>query len=137
MKKTKSAGGIVVNKDKILVVAQPNGVWSLPKGHIGSGEDTITTAKREIYEESGIRKLVFIKALGSYQRYKIGLDGSDDQSELKTIHMLLFTTDQKELKPLDPDHPEARWVDRNEVTKLLTSPKDREFFLRVKDALKN
>lgn len=137
MKKTESAGGVVINNGKILVVAQPNNVWSLPKGHIDPGEDKIQAAKREIYEESGIKKLDFIKELGSYQRYKIGLDEIDDKSELKTIHMLLFKTDQKELKPIDPDHPEARWIDKDEVTQLLTHPKDREFFLGAKDLLGN
>ena len=52
----------------------------------------------------------YIKDLGTYQRYKISKDGGDDQSELKTITIFLFRTNQLELKPIDPENPEARWV---------------------------
>jgi len=31
------------------------GVWSIPKGEIELSEDTLTAAKREFYEETGIR----------------------------------------------------------------------------------
>ena len=47
---TKSAAGIVLNVDKkILIVNQNYDSWSLPKGHIDSGETALEAAKREIY----------------------------------------------------------------------------------------
>ena len=49
------AGGIVINnKKEVVVVNQNHDSWSLPKGHVDKGEDKLTTAKREIFEESGI-----------------------------------------------------------------------------------
>jgi len=133
---TKSAGGVVLNKDNdVLVVNQHSRAWSLPKGHIEDGEDMLEAARREIHEESGISKLQFVRKLGSYQRHKIGLSGDDDVSEYKTITMFLFTTDQSELKPLDDDNPCARWVNKEEVTDLLTHQKDRDFFKTVKNRL--
>jgi 8-oxo-dGTP pyrophosphatase MutT (NUDIX family) len=136
MKQTQSAGGVVINpKGQVLVVNQNGTSWSLPKGHIEEGEDALTAAQREIYEESGISHLKFVKNLGHYQRYKIGLDGGEDPSELKTIHMFLFQTDQEVLNPRDPENPEARWVEKDKVADLLTHPKDKEFFLRVKEEL--
>lgn len=55
-KKTKSAGGIVINEKReiCLLVSQHGTSWSLPKGHIEKGEDAMMAAKREIYEETGI-----------------------------------------------------------------------------------
>ena len=133
MRETASAGGIVTNGDgEILVVSQHGTSWSLPKGHIDPGEDAIAAAKREIWEESGIDELELIRELGTYQRYKIGADGGEDRSELKTITMFLFRTTQNSLKPVDPDNPEARWVAKGEVAKLLTHPKDKEFFLKAR-----
>ena len=86
MLQTESAGGIVLNnKDLVLVVSQYGTSWSLPKGHIEPGESKILAARREILEETGIKDLKLIKELGSYQRYKIGKDGKDDTTELKTI----------------------------------------------------
>lgn len=132
LKETKSSGGVVINRHgEVLVVSQEGKSWSFPKGHIDEGEDAITAAKREIHEESGIIDLELIKELGTYQRYKIGKDGGEDKSELKTIIMFLFRTNQDSLEPVDSKNPEARWVERSKVTDLLTHPKDKEFFLRM------
>lgn len=127
---TKSAGGIVINsRGQVLVVNQKNTSWSLPKGHIEEGEDALIAARREIYEEAGIRDLMLVRELGSYQRFRIGQDGSEDDSELKTIFMFLFKTKESALSPVDRDNPEARWIDKEEIVGLLNHPKDKEFFL--------
>jgi ADP-ribose pyrophosphatase YjhB (NUDIX family) len=132
MKKTRSAGGVVTNSEgKVLVVSQRGTSWSLPKGHIDRGESALVAAKREIYEESGIRDLELIRELGTYERHRIGVDGGDDRSELKVITMFLFRTSEKSLRPVDPDNPEARWVERSKVALLLTHEKDKEFFQGV------
>lgn len=132
MKRTASAGGIVVNQSgQVLVVSQHGTSWSLPKGHIEEGETPLEAALREIYEESGLTQLEYVKALGSYERFRISTDGGEDRSELKTIHLFLFNTSQENLRPVDPENPEARWVEKSEVTQLLTHPEDRAFFHRV------
>jgi hypothetical protein len=59
------------------------------------------------------------------------VDGGDDRSELKVITMFLFRTSEKSLRPVDPDNPEARWVERSKVALLLTHEKDKEFFQGV------
>ena len=132
MKKTQCAGGVVLNSRGLVLVVNSRGKsWSLPKGHINSGEEPLTAAKREIYEESGVNQLKFIKELGNYQRHKVALDGGDDLSELKTIHLYLFTTKQEKLKPVDPENPEARWVEKTKVADLLTHEKDKDFFRAI------
>ena len=133
-KNTKSAGGVVLNqKGMVLVVSQRGDSWSLPKGHIDDGESAETAAKREIYEESGIADVILVKELGTYERYKIGKGGrGEDRRELKTITMFLFRTEEDELKPIDPHNPEARWVPQEKVADVLTQPKDKEFFIRIK-----
>lgn len=132
IKKTSSAGGIVLNpKGEVLVVNQNQNSWSLPKGHIDKGEDALAAARREIFEESGVKELELVKDLGSYKRYKIGKNPrEEDKTELKEIHMFLFRARQVDLKPIDSKNPEARWVKKAEVAKILTHPKDREFFDR-------
>jgi hypothetical protein len=72
-----------------------------------------------------------IRELGSYERYKIGLNGGEERSELKVITMFLFRTSEKLLRPVDPDNPEARWVEKSKVALLLTHEKDKEFFRGV------
>lgn len=130
MIKTRSAGGVVLNGGgRVLVVNQHGTSWSLPKGHVEEGEDALAAATREIYEEAGIRDLTLIRQLGSYRRFRLGRDGGEDESELKTIVMFLFETSETELSPVDVENPEARWVDVEEVARLLTHPKDAEFFV--------
>jgi ADP-ribose pyrophosphatase YjhB (NUDIX family) len=135
MKVSNIAGGVVLNGGLVLVVNQHGNSWSLPKGHLESGEDSLSAARREIEEESGINQIELIKDLGSYERHKIALSGGDDKSELKKIRMFLFKTSQTELKPIDKDNPEARWVLKVNVAKLLTHPKDKDFFLSIIDEI--
>ncbi len=122
-------GGVVLNTvGDILIVSQYGAGWSLPKGHVEVGEDFLTTAKREIYEESGVLDLKYIDDLGSYERM-----GGKNLDQLKHITIFLFQTKQMELKPVDPANPEARWVSKEEVVNFLTHEKDKEFWLKVKE----
>jgi bis(5'-nucleosidyl)-tetraphosphatase len=135
-----TAGGVVIGPDnKIVVVNQNGNSWSLPKGHVERGEDEVTAAKREIYEEAGIEpaNLQLIKKLGTYERTRIGIDGKDDLSQYKIIHIYLFKTNQETLSPLDPENPEARWVEKDQVAELLTHEKDKEFFRSVESEISN
>ena len=129
IKKVICAGGIVINnKQEIAIVNQNHDSYSLPKGHVDQGESYLDAAKREIYEETGIKDLQYIKELGSYSRYKIGLDGKDDLSELKIIHIFLFTSNQDQLVPQDPNNPFAIWANIEQVQKYLTHKEDVKFF---------
>jgi len=136
VKRTLSAGGVVLNsKGEVLVVSQHGTSWSLPKGHLDEGESELAAAEREIREESGVAELKLIKKLGTYERYKIGRDGGEDRSELKSIAMFLFSTKENKLCPTDPTNPEALWVKPPQVAPILTHPKDKEFFLRILNQL--
>ena len=127
--KTITAGGIIINNnEQTVIVNQNNDSWSLPKGHVEQGETVLRAAKREIFEETGINNLKFIKSLGFYQRFRIGLDGKDDKSELKIIHMFLFATNQTVLNPHDPANPEAAWIKNNDVANWLTHKQDKLFY---------
>ena len=123
------AGGIVINdKNEVAIVNQNHDSYSLPKGHVDDNESYLEAAKREIYEETGIEDLIYVKELGKYSRYRISQDGKDDLSELKTIYIYLFKSNQIKLIPQDPNNPFAIWVNPKKVNDYLTHPADREFF---------
>lgn len=130
MSNSTSAGGIVFNEEgKFIIVRQSDKSWSLPKGRLKDGEDNLTAAKREIYEETGVNKLELIKDLGSYNRL------SSDKVNTRTIILFLFKTAQKKLSPRDTENPEAKWVSKEEIVKLLPHKEDKEFFLKSVDSL--
>ena len=127
--KVECAGGIIINQfNKIAIVNQNHDSWSLPKGHIDKGETAIDAAIREIHEETGIINPTLIKKVGVYERYRIGLDGNDDLSELKRIHIFLFKSKKIKLQPLDNNNPEAKWVEIKNVGNYLTHKEDIIFF---------
>jgi 8-oxo-dGTP pyrophosphatase MutT (NUDIX family) len=127
------AGGIVWNKHKgIVVVNQNHNSWSLPKGHVEQGEETLAGAIREIQEESGVppSALTLIREITHYTRKRSKLrDGDTD--ELRDITLYLFTTEWEELTPLDPENPEALWIPPTVVPDLLTNPIDKKEFERI------
>jgi len=132
-----SAGGIILNKSNQLamVASHTNDFWMFPKGNIDAGEDEYTAAKREIYEETGIKseQLVFQKRLGEYERITWI---PRNKFLLKKIVLFLFKTEAVDVKPLDKENPSAKWVDKKEVSNTITHPNDREFFLKIYDEIK-
>lgn len=109
---------------------QRDDTWSLPKGHVEPGEDILTAARREIFEESGLHELLYLASLGSYLRLKEHSTRYHGP-ELKTIYMFLFRSSEECLMPQDKENPEARWVAKSAVAKFLSYPEDRQFFLDI------
>ncbi len=138
-KNTQSAGGVVLNRDgKVLVVNQRRGtLWTLPNGHIEMTDKTpLETAKREILKESGITDLEYVKDLGDYERFRISIDGvNEDKTERKKIYVFLFKTNEDFLKPIDNKIQEAKWVLKEEAAELLTHPNDKAFFRGIVDKI--
>ncbi len=137
MRTTTSAGAIVTNaQGHILLTTKKGTYWLLPKGHIEEGEELLESAKREVYEETGLPiqeiHVARTEPLGSIERFKIGQDGSQPDDEFKTIYLFHFTTTYTgALVPVDPEHIQSAWFPREEVPGLLKYDVDREFFEKV------
>jgi ADP-ribose pyrophosphatase YjhB (NUDIX family) len=129
MKHHSICGGVVLNEEGEVVVVHQDGLtWSLPKGRVERGESPLQAARREIFEESGLKDLKYVKKLGSYERYKMTVDGGDDKSARKHITIFLFRTDKRKLVPQESNTTEARWIKKEQVPKILTHYKDKNFF---------
>lgn len=123
------AGGIVINQyDEVALVTNDRKHWGFPKGRVNENESLINAAKREIHEETGITKLALEGKLDPYQRTQLNLDGTENPNIMKTINMFIYKTEKLELNPLDENIGEARWVDKEQVTKFLNHNKDKTFF---------
>jgi len=56
-KEVNAAGGLVSNRRGDYLLISRNSLWDLPKGHQEPGEDILTTAVREVQEETGVMQL--------------------------------------------------------------------------------
>jgi len=99
----KIAGGFIFNKNHVLIVFGEK--WGPPKGHCFREETYIEAAKRELFEEVGIKFNIYHK---------------NPYIMIKSARFYLFTTniplDQK-LQPVDTrEIKNIRWVSRSELT---------------------
>lgn len=130
-----TAGGIVVNRRKQICLVNDRslltGSWSLPKGRTEKGEKLIETAKREIYEETGLKKLSLIKKIGEIRR-----PSNVFPLIQKEIHIYLFRTTESALNPSPGNifgSTTSKWFNYEEAVSQITSKKDKEFLVSKKD----
>ncbi|KAK9497093.1 hypothetical protein O3M35_004470 [Rhynocoris fuscipes] len=103
--------------------------WSPPKGHLEAGEDEITAAYRELYEESGIKKDQ-IKVMDEFKaelHYRV--DGKP-----KTVHYWLAELIDKNFNVKISNEAIAyRWVTLEEACRLANFPDMQSLLQRAKD----
>jgi 8-oxo-dGTP pyrophosphatase MutT (NUDIX family) len=106
----------------LLVNSKRNGVWGFPKGHIENGESETETARREIFEETGIKNIEFIKNFRQEDVYVI--DGAASRTDERQVekHSIYFLASVLE-DTLDFDKNEIlelKWTDINQAQDLLS-----------------
>ena len=85
-----SSGGVVIKNEsggiRILLIKDPYGKWTWPKGKLDKGETSLNAAVREIGEETGLKNIKVISRIGRtdyfYKR--------DGKLIYKTVYMYLF-----------------------------------------------
>lgn len=95
-------------------------MWSLPKGHIETGETAEQTAVREVAEETGIEGNV-VAALGKIDYWFV----SEGKRIHKTVHHYLMRSTGGELSDADYEVAEVAWVPLSELPQRLTYSDER------------
>src|SRR5206468_2471811 len=132
VKREFSAGGVLVRRLKgkwVLAAIRPAGkkpgIWALPKGNIGTGEDARDTAVREVMEETGATGRL-VEKLGDV-RYTYTWAG---EPIFKIVSFFLLGYSNGRLGELPPETAhevdEVRWLPLDEATKLLAYGGERE-----------
>ena len=113
---------------------KPDGVWALPKGGVGPGEDPAATALREVEEETGARGHVARK-LGDI-RYVFTWDG---ERVFKVVSFYLVRYSGGRLGDLPAafrhEVAEVRWLPLAEAPKLLAYKGEREIAAKAIEAV--
>ncbi len=117
-----SAGGVVYRWDKehalfLLLGSNKRGVWCLPKGLIEPDEDEVTTAMREVREETGVSRVKIKGKVGAI-KYQFGFRAKTYD---KTVHFFLFETDQADSK-VGTEHDFMEWMPYDRALETLSYP---------------
>lgn len=80
------AGGILVDKNKVLLLKKKDGSYCLPKGHVEEGETHEMTAIREVKEETNVdgKILYYVGDVGFSYR------GNNGKITDKTVYWYLM-----------------------------------------------
>ena len=141
MRREFSAGGVLVRRlrGEYVVAAirpggRPPGLWALPKGNIGPGEDAAAAAVREVAEETGARGKPERK-LGDV-RYVYTWDG-ERIFKIVSFYLLRYTGGRLGDVPPQFAHEvaEARWLPLVEAPRLLAYRGEREMARKALESL--
>lgn len=114
----KSCGVIVyrIQLEKIeflAVKSKANGHWGFPKGHMENHESEEQTAKREVFEETGL-SVDLLRGFRAKTQYML-----DDDISKEVIYFIGTTLD-KTIRLQADEIQEYRWLKYGEMHELLT-----------------
>jgi bis(5'-nucleosidyl)-tetraphosphatase len=107
-----------------LVIQHNAGHWAFPKGHADPDEDGISTALRELFEETGIRSVTLDLDRIFVENY-VKTARNSGRAIRKTVRYYLGTVDDPTVR-LQPDEiRDHRWATLDEARKLITYAESR------------
>lgn len=123
----RSAGAIIFRREKnkiLYLILHYPGVshrthkdyWDFPKGHIEKGEKEIDTAKREVFEETGLKDIKIIPGFKETIKYFFNFK---NQKILKFVTFYLAETFEKKVK-ISKEHMGFDWLPFEEAKTKLT-----------------
>ena len=139
----KGVGIVVLNKDNRVFVAKridnPKNFWQMPQGGVDIGEDFLTAAYRELYEETSIKNVELIKEIDGTTTYELpnhllGIiwKGKYKGQRQKWFLMRYLGTDDKiDINTKKPEFLEWKWIDLEMITDVVV-----DFKLEVYKELK-
>ena len=110
-----SCGAIVFNNKikKFLIVKMFNGNWGFPKGHIEEYETQVETAKREVFEETGIEINIV-----SDKKYEIKY--IPNETTIKKVTFFIGITENEEVTVDEQEIEAYKWCSYEEALKTIT-----------------
>ena len=137
----KGVGMMVFNDDKKIFVGKRidnQKAWQMPQGGVDENEGCLSAAKRELYEETGIQSIRIIEKskekytydLPEYLLGKIWKGKYKGQKQRWFLIKFLGPDSEISLNQKYPEFNEWKWVDIDELSKLIV-PFKKELYLSV------
>jgi bis(5'-nucleosidyl)-tetraphosphatase len=102
--------------DLFLLMQSPRGDWNFVKGHREYGESDEETLRREVYEETGIRKF---KILGFVDNIRYSFLDKAGRSIKKEVSFYLALSDTTEVT-LSSEHINFKWAEYKNAVEALS-----------------
>ena len=124
LKKEKSCGCIIIEKDKVLLIQQTKGHWGFPKGHMEVGETEKETAIREVKEETNLD----VKIIEN-KRYT--MEYITDKGTLKQVVLFIAKKVKGNEKYQESEIKSMKWMTFKDAIETITYDNTRELFNKV------
>ena len=124
LKKEKSCGCIIIEKDKVLLIQQTKGHWGFPKGHVEAGETEIETAIREVKEETNLDV-----EINENKRYTMKY--ITDKGTLKQVVLFIAKKINGNERYQESEIKSMKWVTFEDAIKTITYDNTRELFIKI------
>ena len=143
----KGVGIIVLNKNNKVFVGKrkdnPVDKWQMPQGGIDNNETPINAMKRELAEETSIKKIEILKEIENWLEYelpnnllgKIWRGKYRGQRQKWFIVKFIGNESEINLKTKNPEFIEWKWIDYNLLPDVIVDFK-RKIYLKLKIELK-
>ena len=124
-------GIVVLNKYNKVFVAKridnPKNFWQMPQGGVDHGEDFLTTAYRELEEETSIKNVELISELDGYITYNLPdhllgvIWKGKFKGQTQKWFLMRHLGDDSEIniRTKKPEFLDWKWVDLSEITQLV------------------
>jgi len=107
---------VVVKENKILLVKRKNqpykDKWALPGGFVKINEDTLSAAKREVKEETGV-SIEILGIIGVYSDPK-----RDERHTISIAYLGFPLNPNSKLKPQKNETKEVKWFEIDKLPEL-------------------
>ena len=133
----KSCGFVIFKEDngirEYLLLHYPGGHWDYVKGHVEEGEDEITTATRELEEETGIDKIEVMKGFMNTMNYNYK---HEDEMHEKVVDFFLAKALHTDVT-LSHEHTGFVWLPFEESLKKLTFDNAKDVLIAAEGFMKS
>ncbi len=124
-----SVGILLYHKEEYLIIQYKAGHWGFAKGRPHTGEKVLDAARREVFEETGIKGAFIVQGFKEKEEYFFRREG-------KTVHKeviyFLGESPTKEVN-LSEEHTGYKWLKYQEAMNQISFPQGKEILKRAND----
>jgi 8-oxo-dGTP pyrophosphatase MutT (NUDIX family) len=113
---------------QFLLMKSPRGDWNFVKGHRENGETDYQTLRREIQEETGIRRFAVLNYLGDVN-YTFLKKDTEIEKVVKFYHVGTFNSQIR----ISQEHVDYAWLGYEQARGLLTFWQSKDILEKVSE----